>query len=120
MARTAQKSDFPIDVEGVGTFVFGRRTMADEIKMHVEYSRLTEAVPPTPWLDQVATWLSTLKVLTVRAPDGFDIEALDPLEEDTYIKMMRVHAALVEKERSFRLKPGEGSKAGGQVQSQDA
>lgn len=120
MARTPHKSDFPIDVEGVGTFLFGRRTMADEIKIHVEYARLTEAVQPTPWLDQVATWLSTLKVMTVRFPDGFDIEALDPLEDDTYQKLMRIHAAFIAKESSFRRGSGKASEASGEAKGQDA
>lgn len=117
MARTAQKTDFSVPVDGVGLFVFGRRTMADEIKIHVEYSRLTEAVNPTPWLDQVATWLATLKVLTVQFPEGFDMETLDPLDEDVYAKLLKVYAALTEKERSFRRGAGKASEAGGQAAS---
>lgn len=113
MARTPQQTDFTLDVEGVGRFVFGRRTMADEIKIHVEYSRLTEAVNPTPWLDSVATWLSTLKVLMVRAPDGFDMEALDPFDDGVYQKLVKVHLALSEKERSFRRTSGEAIEAAG-------
>lgn len=120
MARAAQKSDFPIDVEGVGAFVFGRRTMADEIRIHVEYARLTEAVPPTPWLDQVATWLSTLKVMTVRFPQDFDVETLDPLDQETYNKLMKVHTALVAKESSFRRGSGEASKAGGKASGENS
>jgi hypothetical protein len=115
MPRTAQKTDFSVPVEGVGLFVFGRRTMADEIKIHVEYSRLTEAVQPTPWLDQVATWLATLKVLTVQFPEGFDLDALDPLDEDVYAKLLKVYAALTDKERSFRRGSGEAGKASGEA-----
>jgi hypothetical protein len=120
MARPAAKTDFPVDVEGVGTFVFGRRKLADEIKIHVEYSRLTEAVVPTAWLDQVATWMSTLKVMTVRFPDGFDIEELDPLEDETYQKLLKVHAALIAKESSFRLNKGAEGQAGGTGAIKDA
>lgn len=113
MARPAGKNDFPLDVEGVGMFVFGRRTLADEIKINVEYSRLTEAVEPTRWLDQVATWLATLKVMTVRTPETFVIDDLDPLDDETYAKLLKVHMMLVAKERSFRLKPDQAGEAGG-------
>lgn len=114
MARTPHKTDFTVDVDGVGRFVFGKRRMADEIKVHVEYSRLTEAVEPTPWLDSVSTWMSTIKVLVVRAPDGFDLDELDPLDEASYAKLFKVYAALVEKEGSFRSRPGEAVQAGGE------
>lgn len=110
MPRAASNTDFTVPVEGVGTFVFGRRKMADHIKVNVEYARMTEGVEPTPWLDMVATWLSVLKVLTVRAPEGFVVDELDPLDDETYGKLLKVHAALRAKEDSFRL----GSKASGE------
>lgn len=114
MARIPDKTDFAVDVEGVGRFVFGRRRMADEIKIHVEYSRLTEAVDPTPWLDSVATWMATLKVMCVLAPADFVVDEMDPLDEDTYTKLMKVYLALTEKERSFRGGKTQAGKAGGQ------
>lgn len=119
MTRPAHKTDFPVDVEGVGTFVFGRRRMADEIRIHVEYSRLTEAVAPTPWLDSVATWLATLRVMMVRAPDGFVLDELDPLDDETYEKLLKTHAALVAKEASFRRGPAAKGEAGREVSGQD-
>lgn len=113
MARIPQNTDFSVDVEGVGRFVFGRRRMADEMKIHVEYARLTEAVEPTPWLDSVATWLSTLKIMTVVAPPEFAIEDMDPLDDETYKKLGRVYSALAEKEGSFRRDKNQASEAGG-------
>ena len=113
MARTPNATDFSVDVEGVGRFIFGRRKMADEMKIHVEYARMTEAVEPTPWLDSVATWLATLKVMTVMAPADFALDDLDPLDDEVYAKLMRTCLALAEKERSFRRKPNEESQAGG-------
>lgn len=102
MARERKPSDFVIDVEGVGQFVFARRTMRDEIAIQVEYARILDGVTPTAWLNAVGGWLSALRVLTVKAPDGWDLDALDPFEDETYSRLGRVHAALVEKERSFR------------------
>lgn len=113
MARTPNSSDFIVPVEGVGDFTFGRRAMRDEIKSQVEYARITEGVAPTPWLHAIATWLSDLKVLTVRAPDGWDIDAMDPLDENTYTRLLKVHAALAAKEGSFRGGPKQASEAPG-------
>lgn len=102
MARNAQPTDFVVKVEGVGSFTFGRRTMKDEIGIQVEYARLLDGVEPTAWLQAVCGWLSVFKVLTVRSPEGWDLDELDPLDDETYAKMNRVYEALVDKERSFR------------------
>ena len=114
MARKPQETDFSVPVEGIGNFTFGRRTMADEIKIQVEFARIIDGVEPTAWLNTVGGWLSTLRVMTVRAPADWDIEGLDPTDDETYAKLGRVYDALIQKERSFRRKPepvGEGSGA---------
>ena len=114
MARQAKETDYTVIVEGVGMFAFGRRTMRDEIAIQVEYARIIDGVTPTEWLALVGGWLSALRVLTVRAPDGWDLDTLDPTDPETYSKLSRVYDALTEKERSFRqwAKPaGEASGA---------
>ena len=113
MARRGSDTDFDVNVEGIGTFRFGKRKMADEIKIQVEYARMIEGVEPTEWLASVCGWISTLRTLTVLAPDGWDIDEMDPLDDDSYGKLLRVHAALTEKERSFRSSKGEVGEAGG-------
>lgn len=112
MDREAKESDFVVQVEGIGSFTFGKRTMRDEIAIQVEYARIIDGVEPTTWLSVVGGWISALRVLTVRAPAGWDIDELDPLDNDTYAKMKRVHEALTEKERSFRRKPQAMGEAG--------
>ncbi len=109
--RTPSETDFSVKVEGVGAFVFGRRKMRDEIAIQVEYARMIDGAPPTDWLALVAGWLAALKVLTVRAPAGWDLDEMDPLDDDTYAKLAKVHAALTDKERSFRRKPANGGEA---------
>ena len=104
MARTAHDTDFNLDVEDIGTFTFGRRKMADHIKINVEYARMVEGVEPTPWLDLIVTWVATLKVLTVRAPEDFVVDELDPHDDESYAKLLKVHAALRAKEDDFRSK----------------
>lgn len=111
--RTPRETDFTVNVEGVGTFTFARRTMRDEIAIQVEYARILDGVTPTAWLEAVGGWLSVLRVLTVRAPEGWDLDNLDPLESEDYAKLHNVYQALVEKERSFRRKPEPGGEGKG-------
>jgi hypothetical protein len=115
MARLPNRTDFTVPVEGIGAFTFAKRSLRDELAIGSEYSRLTEGVDtPTPWLEAVAGWIAALKVLTVEAPKGWNIDELDPLDPETYAKLRKVHAALREKEGSFRRPGGAGGKADGQ------
>ena len=113
MARKGSDTDFDVSVEGIGVFRFGKRKMADEIAIQVEYARLIQGVDPTDWLANVCGWISTLKVMTVRAPEGWDIDDLDPLDDETYLKLANVYGALTERERSFRSGQGKTVQAGG-------
>lgn len=113
MSRTPKQSDFTVPVEGIGAFTFGRRTMRDEVSCQVEYARYLDGVEPTAWLQSVCGWLATLKVMTVRAPESWDLETLDPHDDEVYAKLKRVYDALREKELSFRRGPQPGSEASG-------
>lgn len=119
MARRGNATDFDVSVEGIGIFTFGRRKMADEVAIQVEYARIIDGVQPTEWLALVAGWISALKILTVRAPADWDIDEMDPLDDETYAKLGRVHAALAEKERSFRKGNAAGGQGAGQGSGQD-
>lgn len=116
--RAPSATDFLVPVEGLGDFMFAKRQMSDEARIQAEYRRITEGLEsPGPWLNLVGTWLSTIKVLLVSAPDpkwGAP-DGLDPLDEDTYSELARVYTALSEKERSFRRKPIQGGAATGQA-----
>lgn len=115
MARRSHTTDFTLPVDGIGTFTFARRKMADEMKIQVEYARMIDGTQPTQWLSLVAGWISALMVLTVKAPDGWDLDELDPLDDESYAKLKRVYDALMQKEQSFRSGHGkarEGERAG--------
>jgi hypothetical protein len=112
--RAAGPGDFTVDVEGIGRFIFGKRAMRDQIRIGVIYAELTEGVTPTPWLETVCTWIATLRQLMVAAPEDFDIEGLDPLDEDSYAKLLKVYAELRLKEGSFRRPPTSGGQTSGQ------
>jgi len=113
MARQPKPTDFRVTVPDVGDFVFGKRTMRDEISTQVEYARFLDGVSPTPWLEAVVGAIADLTVLTVKAPDGWDIEAMEPHDPVTYAKLIAVHRGLLEKERHFRGATGKGSEAPG-------
>lgn len=113
MARAPQETDFAVSVEGIGVFTFAKRTMRDEIDLQVEYARIIDGVQPTEWLEVVANWLAVFRTLTVRAPKDWDLDGLDPLDNETYARMSTVYEALRDKERSFRRKPTESSAADG-------
>lgn len=109
MARQPKPTDFRLTVPDVGDFVFAKRTMRDEIATQVEYARMIDGVTPTPWLEAVCGAMADLTVLSVKDPDGWDIEAMDPHDPETYAKLISVHRGLLNKERTFR---GGSSKAG--------
>ncbi|HET7675834.1 MAG TPA: hypothetical protein VFL54_09960 [Gammaproteobacteria bacterium] len=115
-----EKQVFAVDVEGIGTFQFRRRTMRENLRIDAEYSRLTEGVEtPSKSLDLTAEMMSTLKVLTEDAPDGWDVDALDPLDPETYRKLIAVYSALREKEEFFRRGPGKAGQGDRQTSGGD-
>lgn len=117
--REPSKTDFHVDVDGIGHFVFARRVMRDELRISAEYSRLTEGLEkPTNWLDSLAGWMATLKVLIVTAPLNWDPEEMDPFDDETEEKILKVYAALRAKESSFRKAKGTGSEAGGKAEGE--
>ena len=112
---------FPLEVAGIGNFVFRRRVLRDEFRIGAEYSRLTEGVDaPSQWLDLFATAYATLKVLAVEAPDGWELDTMAPDDSDTYRKIMEVFGALRAAEARFRAGHGTGGQAGGAGDGRDA
>lgn len=112
--RPSSPTDYQITVENVGAFTVARRTMRDQFKIAAEYSRITEGVEtPTRFLHFYAQAFATCKVLTVSAPDGFDLELIDPLDEGSYAALIAFDDALTRKEEDFRLQSGKGSKTSG-------
>ena len=117
MARQPGPGDFTVDVEGIGTFVFARRQQRDVYRIRGEYNKLTGGNYDDDggFNDFPALAHATLAVLTVESPDGFSLDKLDPLTDDSCDeKILKVFAALREKELSFRPKRREGSEAAGE------
>ncbi|EHF0215279.1 hypothetical protein IFY47_003335 [Salmonella enterica] len=112
--RLSKPSDYFETVEGIGRFRFARRTLADELQIQRKYAEFVGGVEPTAWLATLSEYLSTLAVLTVEAPEGWDIDNMDPLDNDTYSKLARVFVSLREREERFRSGAGANSKGQGE------
>lgn len=87
----------------LGEFIFRRRTLRDEFKIGAEYSRLTEGIDtPSRGLSYISEATANIKVLLVAGPDGWDLEKLDPLDQDTFTEITTIYKALQEREIFFR------------------
>lgn len=98
-------SEFVVDVEGVGQFVFAKRNMRREIKATIELRKFTEGVEVDKFTLAVLSILAELKALTISGPKRWgpdELDDLDPLDDEVYAKILKVGEALREKERSFR------------------
>lgn len=118
--RKPASSDYTFEVPNIGRFRYAKRTMKDEMRIGVEFSRITEGAEVlAPYFSLFATAIATQNVLLVEAPEGWDIDAMDPADDDTITKIVAVHMAFRDKERSFRAKSGEGSETSGPKDGQD-
>lgn len=107
--RDASSTDFFVDVPAIGRFSFARRTPREIYKIRANYNTLTEGYEDKKGnLETGAFMFSTLDVLMVSAPDGFDLDKLDPVMDDNWEDtVIDVFRALRAKELSFRPKPAE-------------
>lgn len=86
--------------------------MRSELAIAAEFSRLSEGIAmPSAFLETVGGWIATLKVLTLVAPDGWVLDELDPLDDENYARLMKVHGALRAREDEFRGKSKSGREA---------
>jgi hypothetical protein len=103
--RAASGTDIHVDVDGIGRFTFGRRSMRDVFLIRSEYNRLSNgnySIDGIP-VDMGAWAVATLFVLLVAAPPEFDLATVDPLTDDTWEdKTARVFTSLRDMELSFR------------------
>jgi len=114
--RTASNNDFPVEVDGIGRFMFGRKAMRDIYAIRGEYASTTGGnfTEDGAFADIGALAFITIGRLMVSAPAGFDLASIDPLVDDAAEeKIVKVFLALREKETSFRPQPkGDGPGAG--------
>lgn len=114
MSRTPAR--FPVEVPDIGTFIFRRRTMQDQLLMQAEFERLGSALVD-PAQRMAAEAVATIPRLMVEAPPGFVFEDLDPLDADDWAKLGAIYGGLRAAEGKFRGSPapertGVGSEPG--------
>jgi hypothetical protein len=116
MARTANSTDFTVDVDNIGRFIFGRRTAGDVFKIRARYSVATEGNYEEDGrvADMGGLAYVTIQTLQVAAPEGFAVEDLDPIMDDDFEKkIMAIFKALRARELSFRPSPPKASESPG-------
>lgn len=108
---------FVVAVPDLGAFEIKRRTLAVQMAIHSELNRLTEGQALNSladWYIDVCGLIAELRVLIVKKPDGWDLEALDPLE-DGYDTLRAIYRAIRDQENRFRAErkgaqaPGAGT-----------
>lgn len=103
--REQKETDFPVELPGVGRFMFARRTIGDALKIRAELIRLTDGQPEADAeLTGFANMIATIKVLCSSAPKGWrDVEKIDLLtDEDGLSKLIDLYEKVREQEDSFR------------------
>lgn len=109
------KNTYPLVVEGIGSFECQRRTLRTEIKIGAEFARLTEGEETIPsWLRDLCELTSTLKVVVVNGPPGWDVDSLDAQDSATYETLTKVYQAIKVAEGRFRNPSAEGLKEEGE------
>ena len=97
-------STFVVTLPDIGTFEVKRRTLKVQMQVHAELNRLTEGAPLatlSDWFVDLCALIAELRVLIVRAPDGWSLDEIDPLD-DGYEQLRAVYRAIREQEGRFR------------------
>lgn len=103
---------FTTDIPGEGSFTFKHRTMRLEMAIGAKFSKYTEgATELNPWFANIANVQATLETLVETAPEGWDIGAMDPLDDHTYQRLITVYNVLRERESFFRAGAAQGGQA---------
>jgi hypothetical protein len=114
--HAAHSSDVFFSAEPIGKFRFpSHRTMRDEMEIGSEYYRYTQGVDHvSEWYSALALRMATIKVMCVEAPDGFLVDEMDPLEDETVNLIGKIYVNFREQEDSFREKRKQKCKGTGE------
>lgn len=94
---------YPVSVDGVGDFVFRRRIMRDQFRIHAETTRILGGPVNDATLWNSAAAMATIGVLMVSGPTrDWNVETLDPLDADDVATLYKVHGRLLDEEETFR------------------
>jgi hypothetical protein len=102
-----------IEVPDLGTFKFRHRTIKDQLWIEREAMEMLGGETESAHLRSCAIALATVERLTIEAPDGWDIQTVDPLDGGAVSEVYRVFGELVSTESRFRGRPLPAGKAVG-------
>ena len=94
-----------VDVEGVGQFEFSHRTLTLQVGVEAILNRMLGGPVSDDRLLYVARAISTVKKLAIKCPDDFDLDTIDPIDEDEVNGVLKVYGGLLEAEATFRRSP---------------
>lgn len=104
------------EVPGIGAFEYSDYSVAKGRQILAEISRITGGVAtPTPLLAWYGECVATCKVLCLKAPEGWDWDALDPLDAGQLKLLKVVYGAYEVASGRFRGEAAKPGKATGQV-----
>lgn len=105
---------YMLEVDGLGAFEVRESCTAVTLRTQAEANRLSEGQPVlAPWFAGIVFALALLKTRIVKAPDGWDPDALDIQDDRDWAKVEKVVLAIREKDRFFREKRLEEREAPG-------
>lgn len=114
--RAPSPTDFDVVHPVLGTFVYGRRTYGDRIKIRLKYLAMLQVNDDTGLdtsLVAMCAIVSGHSVLCVSAPEGWeDLEKVDLITEPgNEALLLELYALLKRREDDFRRKPATPSKS---------
>lgn len=96
---------YPVNVPGVGDFVFKKRDLQAQVRIQAESSRMLGGPVDDPDLRRFANVVQTLVALAVTAPADWKPLEADPLEPEQTERLWLVHDAMRDAEERFRKGP---------------
>ena len=91
-----------VEVAGVGQFEFQHRTLTLQVGVEAILLRMLDGPVSSEQLRYVARAIATIQKLMVRAPDRFDLDAIDPVNDAEVDDVLKVYGGLLEAEATFR------------------
>ena len=93
---------FPVSVDGVGDFVFKRRSLDAQFKIEAAAVRFLGGETASDSLYRMAMSFATVSHLAVTVPDGWNIDEIDPLDNEQLDRVHLVFRRLRAAEETFR------------------
>ena len=93
---------FTVEVEGIGTFTFKHAAIIEQIGIETRQHRILGGPCDNEELSGWALMVARLDVLTEKAPEGWDLLAMDFDDPETVPKLLLVHRRLREEQLRFR------------------